>query len=163
MAGKAVVAVGAEGITSAQVVELFEAGDIRSATFAVEAADPETTAQRIRDRELSASSLDELLGGGEVISGKNHVGKPFQLVGVEWQPSDIEGEGLPLYAVLHAVSPDGEQLVITCGAEGVVRKAAIIAARGWLPAWVKIAQGKTTAAGYKPLDLVSAPESERPF
>ena len=163
MAGKAVVAVGPEGITSAQVVELFETGDIRAATFALTAGDPEEVAQRIRDRELAAQSLGELLSGGEVISGKNHVNKPFELRVVEYQPSDIEGEGLPLYAVLHGVSPDGERLVITCGAEGVVRKAAIIAARGWLPAWVKIALGKETAKGYKPLDLVAAPESERPF
>jgi hypothetical protein len=163
MAGKAVVAVGGEGITSAQVVELFETGDIYAATFALQAADPDEVRNRIRDRELGASSPEELFGGGEVTSGKNYINKPFSLQSVEWQPSDIAGEGLPLYAVLHVVTPEGEAKVLTCGAEGVVRKAAIAAARGWLPLWLKITEGKTTEAGYKPLDLVSAPESERPF
>ena len=32
-----------------------------------------------------------------------------------------------------------------------------MADRGWLPAWVKITEGKVTEAGYKPLDLTSAP------
>jgi hypothetical protein len=161
MAGKTIVPV-TQGLTSTLVVELFESGQIKDAEFAFEASDPQVTADRIRDRELQATTADELFGGGETTSGKDYQHKPFQLTAVEWQPSEIEGEGLPLYAVLHVVTMNGETKVITCGAEGVVRKAAIADAKGFLPQWLKIVSVKTRN-DRDALDLVKAAESEIPF
>ena len=113
---------------------------------------------------LGICCFDESLGGGnETISGRNYVNKPFQINNVEWQASEIEGEGLPFYAVIHAISIDGEVLVITCGATSVVRKLAVMQQNQWLPAWCKIVKGSKTAGGYEPLDLVKAPQSDIPF
>ena len=120
--------------------------------------DPEEIRKRIEEQLLGATSLDELLGEREVIQGKSYVGKPFYLQSVEWRQSDYETEfGLPFYAVMQISDYDGNMHTLSCGARSVVQKAAIMADRGWLPAWVKITEGKQTEAGYKPLDLTSAP------
>jgi len=149
-------------ITATSVVEFLATGD--KGKFVFTAANPEETARRIAERDLNAQSLDELLGGSsETISGRNYLNKPFQVNSVEWQASEIEGEGLPFYAVIHGISLDGEVLVITCGATSVVRKLAVMQSNSWLPAWVKITKGSKTAGGYEPLDLVKAPQSEIPF
>ena len=120
--------------------------------------DPDEVRRRIEAQLLGASSLDELLGERELTSGKSFVNKPFEARGVSWRHSDIEGEGLPFYAIVDAVTPNGEVLQISVGARSVVQKLAIMESRGWLPAWVRITEGKTTPNGYKPLDLVSAPD-----
>lgn len=119
--------------------------------------DPELIRQRIESQLLSASSIEELLGEREVIQGKSHINKPFQLLSVEWRSSDYEGDGLPFYAVAQITDYDGTMHTLSCGARSVVQKMAILSDRGWLPAWVKITEGKATEAGYKPLDLASAP------
>jgi hypothetical protein len=119
--------------------------------------DPEEVRRRIEARSYEATSLDELLGESEVISGKSYVNKPFQVRSVEWLVSDIEGEGLPFYAVVSMVDYDGTLGTLTCGARSVVQKLAIMVANGWLPAWVKLTE-TATASGYKVLDLVQAPE-----
>jgi hypothetical protein len=151
----------AGGVTSTSVANFLATGD--KGKFVFQQVDPIETAQRIAERDLNANSLDELLGGGDVISGKNYINKPFQANSVEWGVSEFEGEGLPFYAVIHATSIDGEVLVITCGATSVVRKLAVMDMNGWLPAWVKITKGAKTAGGYEPLDLSKAPQSEIPF
>lgn len=128
-----------------------------SAKYVFKPANPEETAKRIAARDFNASSLDELLGGSsETISGRDYINRPFTLVAVEWQASDIEGQGLPFYAVCHIVTLDGEQKVLTTGATTVVRKLAKIASENWLPAKLKITKGPKTEAGYEPLDLVKA-------
>ena len=121
-------------------------------------ADPDQVRADIEGRLYGATSLDELLGESDTLSGKNYVNKPFQVRSVRWQTSDLQGEGLPFFAVIDAATYDGELVVITCGARSVVQKLAIMQTNGWLPAWVKITEGKQTEAGYKPLDLASAPE-----
>jgi len=157
------VAIHSETLTTALVVDLFKTGETNR-KFNVIANDPQEIARRIAQRDVNATSLDELLGGGgDIISGKNYVNKPFQIESVEWQPSDIDGEGLPFYAVLHIVTIDGEIKVMTCGAQSVVRKVAVMAHNGWLPAWVKITKGTKTEAGYEPLDLVKAAGPEEKF
>lgn len=151
-------------LSAKTVLDLFASGNLHGTKFSIKPADPAEVAARIAARDLNAQSLDELLGGGsDAISGKFYVNKPFQVTSVEWQLSDIEGEGLPFYAVIHGVSLDGEVLVITCGATSVVRKLAVMASNEWLPAWVKIVKGQKTASGYEPLDLVKAAQSEIPF
>jgi len=149
-----------EELTTKAVLDLFASGDLSSKKFSIKASDPAETARRIADREINAQSFEELVGGsGDVIHARNYLNKPFQLNGVEWQLSDIEGEGAPFYAVLHIVTTDGEIAVMTCGASTVMRRAAVIAANGWFGRWVKIVKETKTANGYEPLTLVEAPEA----
>jgi len=145
-------------LTSSAVLDLFASGDISTKKFTIKPADPVATAKRIAERELNATSIDELLGGGsnEVIHARNYLNIPFQLNGVEWQVSDIDGEGLPFYAVMHITTNDGEIAVMTCGATTVCRRLAVIAANGWFGSWVKIVKEPKTANGYEPLTLVEA-------
>jgi len=145
-------------LTTSAVISLLASGDLASKKFSIKPADPAETAKRILERELNADSFDALMGaGGEVIHARDYLNKPFQLNGVEWQLSDIEGEGLPFYAVLHITTFDGEVAVMTCGASSVVRRAAIIAHNDWFGRWVKIVKEPKTANGYEPLNLVEAP------
>lgn len=123
----------------------------------------EETAARIAARDLEANSLDELLGGSDTISGKNYVGRPFCAVDVEWQASNIDGEGLPFYAVIHASNIDGESITITCGGRSVVRKLAVMKAKSFFPAWIKLVQGEKTENGYYPLDIAKAAAPEEAF
>ena len=117
--------------------------------------DPEAIQRRIVEQDLAASSADDLFGVTELLHAKDLVGKPFQLNDVEWRPSSIDGgQGLPFYGIFSVVLATGEITAFSCGAAGVVRKAAIAKARGWLPVWVKIVERDKTASGYVPLDLV---------
>jgi len=146
-------------LTTSAVLDLFVSGDIATKRFAIKPADPAETARRIAERELNATSIDELLGGGtgDVLHARDYLNKPFQLTGVEWQVSDIDGEGLPFYAVMHIVTNEGEVAVMTCGATTVCRRLAIIAKNGWFGKWVKIVKEPKTSNGYEPLTLVEAP------
>ena len=154
-----------QGLTSSEVLQYL--ADPDSVQIELFVQDPDEVRKSIDAKQLSATSLDDLLGESAVISGKNHVGKPFQLRSVAFRQSDFDSEGLPFYAVFDAVDYDGTVQTISCGARSVVQKAAIMESRGWLPAWVKITEGKLTEAGYRPLDLASAPEpagtAEEPF
>lgn len=148
----------AEALDSQLVVDLIASGTWRNKKFVTAPVDPEQAARRIAQRDIAANSLDELLGTSDTISGRDYVNRPFTLLSVEWQPSEIDGDGLPFYAVLHGVNLDGEAITITTGAITVVRKVAIMDCRAWFPAAVKITKGPKTDAGYEPLDLVKAPE-----
>lgn len=150
-------------LNTANVVSLLTDASTNWSKLSFRISNPEETAARIAQRELTAASIEELLGGGDTISGKDYIGKPFCVNAVDWQASDIQGEGLPFYAVIHAADINGESLTITTGARTVVRKLAIMAANGWLPAWVKIVKGPKTEAGYEPLDLAKAESPELPF
>lgn len=143
-----------QAITSTEVLTFLK--DPTSIQIEAYKADPEEVRRRIESRAYEAQSLDELLGESQVISGKAYVNKPFQVRSIEWQISDIEGEGLPFYAVLSIVDTAGTIGVLTCGGRSVVQKLAIMQANGWLPAWVKLTSA-TTEGGYTVLDLTSAP------
>jgi hypothetical protein len=149
--------IGAE-ITSADVLKYLK--DPTSVAFAKIDEDPAEVAARIKERDFSASSFEELFGGNDVLHAKDYLNRPFRLLGVEWRVSGIEGQGLPIFAVLQIVTVDGESTVLTTSAEDVVRKVAKADAEGWLGAdrWVKITQAsQPTSSGYYPLDISSAP------
>lgn len=159
------IVVQSAGLTTSNIVAMFAAGDF-SKKWVITTDDPAEAQRRIAERDLNAQSVDDLLGGGkEAISGKEYLNKVFQVTDVEWQLSEYEGDGgLPFYAVIHAITLDGEAKVITSGATTVIRKLAVMAHNGWFPQWVKIVKaGKKTESGYEPLDLVKAAKSEIPF
>ncbi len=150
------IAVPESSITAADVVEFIESGGTKS--FAIVTEDPATIAARIDAQILSASSVEELFGEREVIHARDYLNKPFRLLDVEWRPSDIEGDGLPFFAVMHIATMDGEPAVLTTGARSVLLKVAKAQKEGWLPLEVRLVQSeKKTASGYQPLDLAPAP------
>ena len=129
------------GVTAADVIAYVESGGTK--TFTVVSEDPAVIAARI--------------DGREVIHARDYLNKAFSLTDVEFRQSSIEGEGLPFYAVLHVVDPDGAVHVITTGARSVCMKVAKMKDAGWLPANVKLVEGDKTANGYTPLDIAAAP------
>ena len=145
------------GITASDVLKFVESNGAYTITVAAE--NPEIIAARINSEIMSAETPEALFGEREVIHGRDYLNKPFQLLDVEYRPSDIEGEGLPFYGVFHIVTRDGEVKVMTTGARSVLLKAAKAQAENWLPLWVRLVQSeKKTENGYQPLDLASAPE-----
>ena len=145
------------GITPQDVLKYVESGGTYK--ISVVADDPADIAERINAEILGASSPAELFGDKEVLHGRDYLNNPFQLVDVEYRPSEIDGEGMPFYGVFHIVTTDGEIKVLTTGARSVLLKAAKAQYEGWLPLWVKLTQSeKKTEAGYQPLDLAQAPE-----
>jgi hypothetical protein len=145
-----------EGLSSSLVLAYL--ADPQSVQIETFQPDPDEIRRRIEAQVMGAQSIDELLGEREVLSAKSYTNKPVQVRSVEWRQSDYETDfGLPFYAIMNAATYDGEAVVISCGARSVVQKLAVMADRGWLPAWVKIIEKPATEQGYKPLDLVSAP------
>ena len=144
------------GLTASDVIKFVESGGTYSIPISHE--DPAVISARIDAQIFEAASVEELFGEREVIHGQDYLNKPFTLVDVSWRPSDIEGQGLPFYAVLNIVTLDGEQKVLTTGARSILMKIAKAQSEGWLPLSVKIVQSdKKTENGYQPLDLVAAP------
>jgi hypothetical protein len=144
-------------LSALDVLKFIETGGKVKITVPQES--PEIIAERINRQILEASSAEELFGGRTVTPLKDYLGKPFQLTDVEWRPSEYEGEGMPFYAIMHAVTMDGEMLTLSTGARSILLKAAKAQAEGWLPRWVRAVQSeKKTEAGYQPLDLVDAPQ-----
>jgi hypothetical protein len=143
-----------EALTSSLVVQYLK--DPTSVDVLAFREDPEAVAARINAQILEADSVEALFGGkSDTVQGKTYTNRPFQLRKVlNWQPSDQEGAGLPFFGVFEIATPDGEILTMTCGARGVVLRAAKADAEGWLPVWVKITEGTKTEAGFIPLDLV---------
>ena len=126
--------------------------------------DPTEIAARIEAETLAASSADDLFGEGEaVLHARDVLNKPLQFLSVSWRPSDLEGEGLPFYALFRVTSPDlgGSIRLLSCGARTVVLKAARCDQEGWFPRWLKFVEVevKNPVKGRsKPLDLVAAPD-----
>jgi hypothetical protein len=161
MAGKSIVPI-TDKFGSAEIVALFESGEIDKVEFAFQFADPAETARRIEEQELNATSVETLLGGGTV-AGKEHVGKPFKIDAVDWFPTKKADAAIKVYAVLRGHDFDGEVVTITCGARSVMRKAAIMDARGWLDKqYVKITS-TPLESGNEALDLTMVPADELPF
>lgn len=119
----------------------------------------EAVRARISDRKLAAGSVEELAGERKSVSGKSYVNKPFTIRSVAWLASDYdEGDGLPIYALCQVADYDGNLFALSCGGWDVVETIAIADQRGWLAdQWWKIVEAKPTEAGYKPLNLTTAP------
>ena len=117
----------AGSLSSGLVAELFATGEINSAELQFEnlPVDPEAAARSISAQRHAAKTVEELLEGGKLTAGKDFTNRAFQIDTVEWRASDIEGEGLPFYAVLAVVDGNGEAKKIGVGAKSVVEAIAI--------------------------------------
>ena len=144
-------------ISSDDVLRYVQTGDAAAILNVVQ--DPEVVARRIEQRIIDADSLAALLGNDTVLHARDYLNTPFQLLKVEWRPSD-KNDGLPVYAVLTIGDTEGEVMPMTCGARSVVLKLAKMDSAGWVDdqPWLKIVQGdKPTEAGNYTLDLQAAP------
>lgn len=143
--------------TSTEVVAYLQ--DPSGFELVVYEEDPEEVSRRILLRQLTAQSADELFGSNETLSAQEVIGVPLQVRSVEWRPSQLEGEGLPFFAVCKVARSSGEIETLTCGAQSVCLKLAIADSRGWLPLWLRIVMAEEpTRSGRRPLDLVTAAE-----
>ncbi len=159
-------------LTSTYIAAAFKDGTIDQVTEFTLNKDPSQVRSEIAAQRDSAKSFEELLGGNTT-SGKNFVNRPFQIESLSWQPGKIEGEGLPFYAVIHAVTTDGEVQTITCGAKNVVNILAIADREHWFGIgegypFVKFVAVPLTDDNGKPngrsaLDLKHVPAHELPF
>ncbi len=146
-------------MTSTDVVSYFEHPD--NFTFKW-SEDPEEVSRRIEAQLLGAETAEALFGGGEdVLKGRDWIGRSMQYQGVQWRPSDVEGEGLPFYALATVVLPDGSIRLLSCGARKVVLQLATADKLALFPLWLRIVevQVKNPIKGRSaPLELVSAPD-----
>jgi len=151
-----------ENFGSAEIVSLFDSGEIDKVEFAFQFADPAETARRIEQQDLEATSLDALLASGTV-AGKEFVGKPFRAQSVSWFPTKKADAPIKVYSVIRGVDPNGEVVTITCGARSVMRKIAVMDARGWLSdEFIKITSTPLDD-GNEALDLAVVKADELPF
>ena len=146
-------------MTNVDVLGYFEHPDRYEFSFA---EDPAEVAARIEAETLAATSAADLFGEGQaVLHALDVLGTPLQFLSVSWRPSDLDGEGLPFFALFKVADGNGEVRLLSCGARAVVLKAAKAAESGWFPAWLKFVEieVKNPVKGRsKPLDLVAAPD-----
>jgi len=87
----------------------------------------------------------------EAVGGRDLIGVPLRVTDVEWRNSDLEGEGLGIFAVMHATQQDGTQVAVTCGGRNVLAQLYRVARDGTFPVDVSFSESKPTAKGYKAL------------
>lgn len=167
MTGKAIEFSGSPEAQAKVLLELFESGDIYSAVLKFGTQDPEEVQRRMRLQKLSAKSFDELSGASSTVSSKDKEwhDRPFGIMSVEWGEADTQKypNSLPIFAIIHVVTYEGETATITSGSEGIVFDLVLATARGWITtdeqgrptAWRKIT-AKATPQG-EALNLVTAP------
>ena len=84
-------------MTNVDVLGYFEHPDRYEFSFA---EDPAEVAARIEAETLAATSAADLFGEGQaVLHALDVLGTPLQFLSVSWRPSDLDGEGLPFFAL----------------------------------------------------------------
>lgn len=167
MASKAVELKGDASVQAQTLLDLFQSGEIYSASVIFESEDPQEVQRRIREQKLLAKDFDQLMDASTTQSSKDKAwhNRPLGLLSVKWSKAD-QGKypnSLPVIAIISAVTYDGEPVVITTGSEGLVFDLALATARGWITRddadrpvhWVRIV-AKDTPNG-EALNLESAP------
>jgi len=171
MASNQVVPMTGTNVDQAVVISnMFDDGSIYTARFDFAARDPEEVRAEIRRRKAEATTPEELFGGSETQSSKDKAwqNRPFGLLDVTFAEADLDKypNSLPIFAVLHVVTLQGEVKVLTSGAESVVQNAALALAKGWVTVrddgvpslWLKLTSTKTKS-GNDAIDLVSAADA----
>lgn len=117
--------------------------------------DPDAVGREIVQRLLEATDDAELFSSQKAIGWRTLLGLPIELGGFRWRPSTLE-EGSNIFFVVFGKRMDnGEPVVLTTGASGVLAQLVNMAKRGTLVgAIVKMEEAsKPTAAGFRPLRL----------
>ena len=98
--------------------------------------------ERIALRVLDAKSVKEALTLPEDSLGLRNtmLDKTFQILTVAWLPSSQPKQPLGRYALIEAVTTDGEKIVGTIGGYNVMLQLARVAELGGFPVWVTLRQ-----------------------
>jgi hypothetical protein len=80
-----------------------------------------------------ATSLEAMLEGTDsgLVASKDYTNRPFKIADVAWRASELDGEGLPLFAILTVVTAQGEEKKVSTGAKSVCEAIALGDAKGW--------------------------------
>lgn len=119
------------------------------------AEDPERISREIVQRLLEAASDAELFTSQQATGWRTLLGLPVELGGFRWRPSTLE-EGSNIFFVVFGKRMDnGEPVVLTTGASGVLAQLVNMAKRGTLVgAVVRMEESaKPTQSGFRPLRL----------
>jgi len=92
----------------------------------------------------------------EAVGGRDLLGVPLRVTQVDWRNSDFAGEGLGIFAVLHAQKQDGEDVAVTCGARNVLAQCYRLVKDGNVPFDAYFEESRPTAKGYTALWLRAA-------
>lgn len=136
---------------------------LRTGEYNVEIIDdPGEISRQIIDQLLAAKSDDELQAFGNAEGWREYLGVPMELRNFKWLRSTIEGDGLPIYAVVQATDLQaGEVRTLTCGSANVLAQLSNMARRGTLVGgvWMLVEAETKTRAGYTPLMLKQPPQA----
>lgn len=116
------------------------------------AEDRAAIAARIDERVMNAQSVEELFGKSSALDLTDIEGESVTVTHVRILESaeQYRGKGLGVYMAIELA--DGR--VVTTGAEGVVKRLAVAAERGWLPVTVRFYPApRPTAAGFVPWNV----------
>lgn len=124
--------------------------------------DPAAAQARILEQLLNATDDDELEAVGKSTPWNTLLGVPMQINGWRWRPSEVEGDGPPIYAIVDVTNVQtGDTLSVTIGSWGVLAQLINLQKRDKIPGAVRILEkGEATKGGFHPLRLVST-ERER--
>lgn len=117
--------------------------------------DPALMTRQVIEQLLAAESDEELFSSGQAIGWRNLLGLPVELNGFRWRPSSFEEGSNVFFVVFGKRMDNGEPVVLTTGASGILAQLVNLARRGRLVgAVVKMVEAdKPTRSGYKPLRL----------
>ena len=104
----------------------------------------------------------DLFAAGELDAVKNHLGEELTILSVDGvRNSDFE-EGLGIYLIVTAATPDGEEIRLAVGSTDGVAKLAALHEMGAFPWKVAFEQStKPTKNGFFPINLVSRQPQDR--
>jgi hypothetical protein len=106
-------------------------------------------------RILAGEDAEAVLSESAPLHGKEHLEKPFLLMGFTLNPTDFT-EGWPFFASMQCTVPgQGTSFVLNCGGPKVIAALMRLHQLGEYPYALKL-RGKTTRAGYTVLQLVFA-------
>jgi len=127
---------------------------IAAAGTAGEEGDSKAAAFDIMSRILTGATADEVLSPADAVThARDFLDVPFVIESFKLNPSTMNGEGPPAYAIMSGHTDDGSPVTVSCGSVNVMAQLHRLQRIGGLPAEVKIVEGNPTAAGFRPLWL----------
>ena len=143
-----VISGGGNSVTSADVAAAAKAGKRLVIDSGVTEGD-------IVDRIASATSVEDIFGGGELVKVKDILGRSILVTEIEGvRSSDFEG-GVGVYLIVKASDSNGETFSVSVGVTDGIVKILKLAELGALPRWVAFEEStRKTANGYYPINLV---------
>lgn len=122
--------------------------------------DPQTAALDIVRRILAAEDAADVLKQTSAIHAQDVLGQDLQIVGFDYNESDIAGSGTDFYMLINCVDGNGEPFKVTCGAINVMAQLYRLGELAAFPLVARIVETeKATRNGYKPMWLEAVPPS----